>query len=75
MATGGEGPDTGEESPLAFDPERVGTGHVDREIVGPAGPMEGDLERAIAAQVRAYRQASGISVAPVVSAQRASRET
>lgn len=52
----------------AFDPERVGTGHVDREIAGrPAGPGEGDLERAIAAQVRAYRQASGVSVAEMAA--------
>ena len=47
-----------------FDPEAVGTGHVDREIApGTVGPAEGDLERAIAAQVRAYRLAAGVSVA------------
>lgn len=50
-----------------FDPERVGTGHVDREVPEPAGPGEGDLERAIAAQVRAYRQSSGISVAEMAA--------
>src|SRR6195952_4806987 len=51
-----------------FDPEQIGTGHADREIAVPStGPSEGDLERAIAAQVRAYRQASGISVAEMAA--------
>src|ERR1700712_2700044 len=45
----------------AFDPEAVGTGHVDREVTR-TGPVEGALERAIAEQVRAYRQAAGVSV-------------
>ena len=62
MTGGGHGRSQGEGD--GFDPERVGTGHVDREIAGaPTGPAEGDLERAIATQVRSYRQASGVSVA------------
>jgi transcriptional regulator with XRE-family HTH domain len=44
-----------------FDPEAVGTGHVDREVIR-TGPVEGTLEQAIAEQVRAYRQAAGVSV-------------
>ena len=46
------------------DLEAIGTGSVHREV-DPAtvGPKPGDLERAIAAQVRAYRLASGMSVA------------
>ncbi len=51
-----------------FDPELVGTGHVDREVDGAApGPAGGDLERAIASQVRAYRQAAGVSVAEMAA--------
>ncbi|MET3804112.1 transcriptional regulator with XRE-family HTH domain [Nakamurella sp. UYEF19] len=51
-----------------LDPELVGTGHVDREIDPTApGPGEGDLERAIANQVRAYRQAAGVSVAEMAT--------
>ena len=51
-----------------FDPEDVGTGHVDREVApDAAAPAEGDLERAIAAQVRAYRLAAGVSVAEMAA--------
>jgi transcriptional regulator with XRE-family HTH domain len=44
-------------------PDPVGTGAPDREV-DPAevGPSEGDLERAIAAQARAYRVEAGASV-------------
>jgi transcriptional regulator with XRE-family HTH domain len=42
----------------------IGTGAPSREIPRDgAGPVEGDLERAIATQVRAYRVLSGLSVA------------
>src|ERR1700709_1142694 len=50
----------------AFDPEAVGTGHVDREVAR-TGPVEGALERAIADQVRAYRHAAGASVAEMAT--------
>ncbi|TKV57746.1 helix-turn-helix domain-containing protein [Nakamurella flava] len=44
--------------------EAVGTGSPAREIRRePSGPREGDLERSIAAQVRFYRSAAGLSVA------------
>ena len=48
----------------AHDHDEIGVGSVHREI-DPAtvGPQPGDLERAIAAQVRAYRLATGMSVA------------
>lgn len=46
----------------AEDP--IASGSSSREIAREAaGPAEGDLERSIAAQVRAYRQAAGLSVA------------
>ncbi len=55
-------------APQHFDPEAVGTGHVDREIPPESGgPGDGGLERAIAAQVRAYRQAAGVSVADMAA--------
>jgi transcriptional regulator with XRE-family HTH domain len=42
----------------------VGAGSVEREVDrGSQGPADGDLERAIARQVRAYRQAASLSVA------------
>ena len=42
----------------------IATGSADREVPrSAAGPAEGDLERIIAAQVRAYRLAAGTSVA------------
>lgn len=45
-------------------PQDVGAGSPEREIEpGTRGPAEGDLERVIARQVRAYRQAAGLSVA------------
>ncbi|MFB9375962.1 helix-turn-helix domain-containing protein [Kineococcus gynurae] len=44
--------------------EPVATGSAAREIPREAaGPVEGDLERTIAAHVRAYRTAAGVSVA------------
>ncbi len=49
-----------------FDPEEVGTGHLDREVA-QAGPVEGGLERAIADQVRFYRQSAGVSVAEMAT--------
>lgn len=49
---------------MSSDPVRTGTGSAEREIPrDSAGPAEGDLERAIAVQVRAYRTAAGLSVA------------
>ena len=48
----------------AADDDPIASGSTAREVPrGAAGPAEGDLERAIAAQVRAYRSAAGISVA------------
>lgn len=47
--------------PVADDP--IATGSPAREIPREtAGPAEGELERSIAAQVRAYRVAAGVSV-------------
>ena len=52
----------------AHDHDEIGVGSVHREI-DPAtvGPQPGDLERAIAAQVRAYRLATGMSVAEMTT--------
>lgn len=48
---------------MSTTPEPVGTGAREREVDPAAvGPLEGDLERAIAAQVRAYRVEAGASV-------------
>ncbi|WP_375432596.1 helix-turn-helix domain-containing protein [uncultured Friedmanniella sp.] len=48
---------------MSVTPEQVGAGVGEREV-DPAtvGPLEGGLERAIAAQVRAYRVDAGASV-------------
>ena len=48
---------------VSLDHEDVRTGSRGREVPrGATGPAEGDLERVIAAQVRAYRAAAGVSV-------------
>lgn len=48
--------------------EEVGAGSPAREVDPAAvGPGEGDLERAIAAQVRAHRVAAGVSVAEMAA--------
>ena len=69
QATGSGGPQSRVRRPPVddddgFDALAIGAGSADREIE-PATPAPGekDLERAIAAQVRAYRQATGVSVA------------
>jgi transcriptional regulator with XRE-family HTH domain len=48
---------------VSVPPGHVGTGGREREVDPAAvGPLEGHLERAIAAQVRAYRVEAGVSV-------------
>jgi len=48
---------------MTADHDDLGTGSPAREVPrDAAGPREGDLERVIAAQVRAYRVAAGVSL-------------
>jgi transcriptional regulator with XRE-family HTH domain len=48
---------------MSIDPGGVQTGSLAREVPREsAGPNDGDLERSIAAQVRAHRVAAGLSV-------------
>lgn len=49
--------------PMSHAEDPIAAGSAARQIAREHGPVEGDLERSIAAQVRAYRQAAGVSVA------------
>jgi transcriptional regulator with XRE-family HTH domain len=58
-----DGDERADHRDLPDDQDDVGTGSVAREVPrGDQGPVEGDLERVIAGQVRAYRAAAGVSV-------------
>ena len=49
--------------PMSNAEDPIAAGSPARQVSREHGPVEGDLERSIAAQVRAYRQAAGVSVA------------